>query len=454
MSASSALSSIESRWLLLLSVGVYLFLAVLYMFAIPPGESPDEPGHMVCVEQVARFHRLPLREPVPEGDTWWSRGRIIAGHMCYHMPLYYLAAGSLLEGTARLTNTPKHFEFPPSNPDGPQPNMFQHENKPLLSAIPEPVTMIVLRLFSIALGLVAVPGAYILSRRLYPDEQIVGALAALLTAGWVQFVALSQGINNDVLATALAIITLLVLVQTGRPRRFVVAAFIASLAVLTKITMLFTIGAVLSVWIAEVMYLKPAKRPHFKALLLSLLIWSGTFLLISQHPVLRENLRISTGAFTAVTDSVITWDYWQQVFQLTLSSGWARLGWMSLPAPMWHAYLWWSAIAVFSVLGLRRSWHSPQKDGKLLVAILLIWLAGILFTYLRINLNRLQPQFRFAFASLPVLTTWTAGGIAGLIPRQRQTQWAVLAAITIFLLGYNIWFVTAVIGPAYGWRLY
>ena len=454
MSVSSLPSPTESGRLLWLPVGVYLFLAILYMFAIPPGESPDEPGHMVCVEQVARFHRLPLREPAPQGDVWWSRGRIIAGHMCYHMPFYYLAAGSLLEGTARLTGTPKRFVFPPSNPDGPQPNMFLHENKPFLGTIPEPVTMVVLRLFSIGLGLVTVVGAYILSRRLYPEGWLAGVLAALLAAGWVQFVALSQGINNDALATALAVATLLVLARPGRPRRFVAAALLSSLAVLTKITMLFTIGAVLSVWFVEMVYLKPARRPWFRALLAGLFIWFGLFLLISQHPVLRENLRISTGAFTAVAANVKTWNYWQQVFQLTLSSGWARLGWMNLPAPLWHAYLWWSGMTFFAFLGLWRSWRSSAKEGKLLIMILCIWLAGILLVYLRINLNRLQPQFRFAFASLPVLTAWAAGGIDGLIAGRRSAPWVVTAAVTIFFIVYNVWFVTAVIGPAYGWRTF
>lgn len=450
MPVTSHLTPFKTPWLIL-PITLYFLLTALYFFAIPPGESPDEPGHMVCVEQVAQYHRLPLREPAPQGDVWWSRGRIIAGHMCYHMPLYYLTAGFLLDGTAQLTNTPNHFEFPPTNPDGPQPNMFLHVDKPLFGTIPEPVTMITLRMFSIGLGLVSVLAAFLLGGRLYPHSDWPGVIGALLTAGWVQFVALSQGINNDVLATALAVLTLLVLVQIGKPRRFILAAILASLAVLTKVTMLFTIGAVFLVWALELIYLKSNKKDYVSAIVIGGLLWTGTFLLISLHPVLRENLRISTGAFTAVTDNVKSWAYWQQVIILTISSGWARLGWMGLPAPQWHANLWWALIAIFSFIGITRLWKNPLPETKLLTAILLIWLAGILFTYLRINLNRLQPQFRFAFAAIPVLAAWAGGGIDVLLPRRRRKVGIVILAA--LLVSYNIWFITAVLGPAYGWRL-
>ena len=94
----------------------YLTLALLYMLAIPAGESPDEPSHLQCIEQVSLRNRIPVIDPRPQGTVWWARERIISGLVCFHMPLYYLLAGYTQKLVHLISATPIHYEFPPNNP--------------------------------------------------------------------------------------------------------------------------------------------------------------------------------------------------------------------------------------------------------------------------------------------------------------------------------------------------
>ena len=65
-----------------------------------------------------------------------------------------------------------------------------------------------------------------------------------LVAGWPQFLFMSRAINNDSLAVALSVGVLAVLVDVGKPRRYVMASVLAALAILTKLTMIFAIAAI------------------------------------------------------------------------------------------------------------------------------------------------------------------------------------------------------------------
>ncbi len=436
---------------LLIPVVVYLSLATLYLFAIPSGESPDEPGHFVCLEQVALYNRLPIIEPKPEGEFWWSRGRIVAGHMCYHTPLYYVVAGMLLKGVAVGTDTAVHFEFPPSNPNGPNPNMFVHENKPSFWQIPEPPTIITLRLFSISLGLLIVVLTFFITTRYFPDNN-VGSLAALLIAGWPQFIFLSRGISNDILALALAIIVLALLLMVHKPRRFILAALVTSLAVLTKLTTLFSIVALLIVWGLEFWHTTVNKRSYLRILLLCALIWMGSGLFILLNPTISQQISRSNTSFVTINEKAWTFSYWIDVFLLTLSSGWVRFGWMNVPAPNWHAYLWWAVIAISVLMGIYVFWRSNMQNRRLLLTIAFVWVVGVLLTYVRINSNRFQPQFRFALASLPLICAFTAGGMMRVVGKRPYAQPITLFSVTLFLIIYNSWFLFTTVSSTYGWE--
>lgn len=429
---------------------MYAGLALLYLLAIPTGESPDEPGHLQCIEQVAIYNRLPLREPKPSGETWWARDSIIAGHMCYHMPLYYVAAGQLLEGAAALTGREPQYEFPPTNQlFGEEAALFLHPGDSIWE-LEDPPTLLALRLFSIILGAVLVAGSFLVGHRLAPAYPAVAALAAVLTAGWPQLAYLSRAITNDALATALAILTLLVLLRIGRPWRFAGLALLSSLAMLSKVSVGFAIVAVVLVWLVELRLYSGLRRVYGTAMLAAAGIWLGTAVLMAAHPVLREHLLISGEAFSGLAEEIGAPAYWQAFLQFTLSSGWARLGWMNLAAPLPHAYAWWILLTAAGSAGFLVLWRGAvTREQRVTLLVCTLWLAVVLLSYLRINVNRLQPQFRFMLAAVPVVSSWAAvGGLYGIRDRAR-VQWLVVAGVALLLVSYNMWLVLTIVKDAY-----
>lgn len=437
----------KNDWLLPLLL--YLALSVVYLFAIPVGESPDEPGHLQCIEQVALYQRVPVVEPVPYGEVWWARTAVISGRMCYHMPLYYLTNGYLLRSVAQLTDAPIHFELPPSNPSGPEPAMFSHTPKPSFWHIPEPITVTVLRLLSIGFSMGVVAGSYRVARLLFPQENMAPLLAAFLTAAWPQFVYLGRSINNDVLVTSLAVGILAILLKVGNPKRFIGAGLLGGLVVLTKVSLLFTLIAIIFSWVVETWFLPQQRRQYVWALVVCLAVWGGIGLLILWHPTLNLHFSQSLGQFAQVPERVQEVSYWQDVFNLTLSSGWVRFGWMNVAVADWQAYVAWGVVAGTAVIGIIFfSRQSPTLHHRLQLFIVATWLAGILFSYIRINMTLFQPQFRFMMAAMPLLMAFAAAGSVKWVSSHLRQQQCIGLIIGLFV-GYNLWLIFNLVIPTY-----
>lgn len=434
-----------------LSFVLYLSLSLLYLLAVPTGESPDEPGHLQCIEQVSIEKHLPTVNPPPQGE-WWSRGVVLSGQMCYHLPLYYVVSGYSQRAVQGVTGHSLHFEFPPNNPQwGDSPAVFAHDPTESFWGVTEPPAVWLLRVEAILMGLVTLWAAHQTVGRFFPGDATSASVAAILAAGWPQFVFMSRAISNDTPATALAAIVLTILLNVGRPRRFFWASFIACLAVLTKFTMLFTLGAVASTGLLE-WFTTPSRRAEYgRQGLLAGLPVLALALLLALQPTLRLHVEQTLQSFAAVNPAALTISYWLEVLRLSLSSGYAHFGWMNVPAPTWQAYAWWLLILAAGGLGLWRALRLARgnRQQSLVLAVAGVWAAGVLFSYARINLNRFQPQFRFAFALLPLLAALAAAGCDRLLERFPRWQWlgAPLLAAGLWLV--NVWLLVNVLEPAY-----
>ena len=439
-----------SRWRYVLPFALYLALSVSYMRIIPPGESPDEPSHLQCIEQVTKYNRVPIVDPPPAGTAWWSRERIISGLVCTHMPLYYFMAGYTQRLVEAATNTPAHYEFPPNNPgwaSGESPAMFLHPAEPSAN---EPLAVIAIRLESIALGIFTIIAGGIVAKRLMPRQTEAPLVAMVLIAGWPQFVFMSRAINNDALATALAVSTLAVLVNVRRPKRFMAASLLAALAVLSKLTMVFGVGAVIVIYALEVIA-APNRRDYFLPGLISIAFFGVTAALILLQPTLRSNYEWSEQTIASVDPAAVTITYWRDVLTTSMQSGWARFGWMNVLTPDWQAVVWWCLLVIAGVIGAWASWHTSQQDQSRLVLIVCgVWLLAILVGYLRINANRFQPQFRYAFATIPVLVALASIGLHTLLARFKLNTGLLAPGLAVLLLLVNVWIITIVVIPAYG----
>lgn len=444
----------DLRILLALPVALYFFLCTLYLFAVPPGESPDEPSHLQCIEQVSILNRIPIVDPRPSG-LWWTRERVISGLTCYHLPLYYFIAGYTQKALALVTGESLHYEFPPTDPNfatGASVAMFAHESKAQFLTLTEPFTLTALRIGSILLGLLVLWATYRLARRLAPASPYAPILAMTLVAGWPQFVFMSRAISNDVLAVALSSATLAVLVGSDHPRRYIAASASAVAAFLSKTTASFVAGVVIFSWAIEWPRVPAGIRRDqlIRAGLVSLVILSALVALLAWQPALREKIQTTTQTVTSINPAAQTVTYWENVFRTTLQSGWGRFGWMNLATPDSQVYAWWVFLAISGAIGfisaIRQS-HDPTARRVILISIL--WTMCALALYARFQLNRFQPQFRLVLSVVPVLAAFSGIGISAFLgASDRWPRLMVLISIAL-LLAVNLWIIFDVLVPAY-----
>jgi len=440
------------RWLLLATPPsiLYLVLVTLYFLAIPLGESPDEPGHLQCIQQVALYHRLPIVEPKPQGE-WWKPGVTLSGRMCYHMPLYYVGAGLLQKAISHVTGSPVAVDFPAYNEAfGETGVMFLHPNKQRLLQREEPDVVLGVRIFSVLLGLGIVWATMATAHRLFPQFSMIPLVAGVWVAGWPQFLFLSRAISNDVLATALASITLVVLLRVGKPARYLALAVLSSLAVLTKVTMLFVAGAIMAVWVLEFVRFPLQRRALVRSAAAMLIVWAATATLVHLTPTIRANFWSSARTFSAINERVFQIEYWMEVGRLTLSSGWVRFGWMNVAAPDATAYLWWSTVLGLSLLGFVCWWRSAPPERNLLAMVLLVWFLGAMASYVRINTAVFQPQFRFLQSLLPILSALVAGGLLCIMPQRLRPQVLLCGALIVIAVIINGVIIWGIVMPRYG----
>jgi len=433
-------------------VALYLILATTYLFAIPTGESPDEPSHLQCIEQVARDSRIPVIDPQPQGDVWWARERIISGLVCAHMPLYYFMTGYTLQITGALLGQSVHFEFPPNNPvwaDGQSPAMFTHASRATFFELDAPATLTLLRVESILLGLTTLWSAAVVARRLAPESPRAPPIAMMLAGGWPQFLFMSRAINNDVLAVALSVSAFAVLLDSGQPRRYIAVTALTALAILSKFTMVFTAIAVVLVYFLEA---APRERrsAYVTAGLISLFLFSALGALILLQPTLRANLEWTRATMAGIDPRAGSVAYWLDVAIVTLQSGWARFGWMSVLTPDALAYAWWALLGFSGTIGALALWRRPAgHETRFRLLLCAIWAAALIASYVSINVNRFQPQFRYIFPVIPLLAGLAAAGITTALKRHEGWQRRAAPLLGLLLLAANLWLIFAIVAPAY-----
>lgn len=429
---------------------LYLMMAVLYLLAIPLGESPDEPGHLQCIQQVALQNRLPIVEPKPQGD-WWKPGVTMSGRMCYHMPLYYIGAGLLQKAISQLTGSPLIANFPEYNEAfGETGVMFLHPEGSRLVALDEPVVVIGVRIFSILCGLIVVWATMAVANLLFQGNYFATVVAGIWVAGWPQFLFLSRAISNDVLATALASITLVVLLQVDKPQRYGTLAVLSTLAVFSKVTMVFVVVAVGLVWCMEFFRFPIYRRELRQGAITTLIVWGAAATFVQIIPTLQANFWSSARTFSAVNPRVFLVEYWMEMVFLTLSSGWVRFGWMNVKTADLFLYLWWGVVLGLSICGITYWWRNNLPNRRLLGMILVIWVLGNLAAYFRINMAVLQPQFRFLQTLLPIIGSFVAGGVLCISPRITRYQIVIAGVLIIIAIIMNVGIIWGVVLPQYG----
>lgn len=220
------------RWLL---IG-FMLLALIYNYAVPIWESPDEWNHFGMAQFINATGQLPV-QVVGQDDAY---GYEQEGSQ---PPLYYALAAVLIAPFDR-----SDYDQRIANPHAiiGVPGEIGNKNAMLHDQVYPPVlhgtelAARVVRLFSSLLGAVTIAAVYFSARLVAPDRPNVALLAAGITAFNPQFVFIAASVNNDNLVTALnsvAIWQMLLMLRDGfDTRRSLLLGVLVALASLSKLS--------------------------------------------------------------------------------------------------------------------------------------------------------------------------------------------------------------------------
>lgn len=218
-----------------LIAGCFLLLGLLYSFATPVLEASDELNHYPFVEYLARGNGLPVQQPGQETHF---------GQEGSQPPLYYALAAALTFWID-ASDLPDLFHL---NPHAKRGVPLAEDNKNMLVYTARPpfpwqgtvLAVLIIRWFSLLLGLGTILCTYLLVRRLLPQEPLLALAAMALNAFLPMFLFISASVNNDNLVVLFSSLSLLWTVRLAqdrsRRRDLVVLGGLIGLAALSKLS--------------------------------------------------------------------------------------------------------------------------------------------------------------------------------------------------------------------------
>ncbi|GAB1422369.1 hypothetical protein MASR2M15_25990 [Anaerolineales bacterium] len=221
-----------------------LGLALLYMLATPIHEATDELWHLGMVERLADTGGLlPLQDP--DLDTLWAQEGS-------QPPLYYALSAQLLRffhdrdsAAYRVANPHVLAGVPGAYGNK---NLVMHDLPASVSASYSQAVLLI-RLFSIACGLVTIWAVYAITLTLSPRRPNLARFAAGLSAFNPMWLFISASVNNDNLVfmlNSLCLLLLLKMIKKGFDWKYSLGiALLLTLASLSKISGLVLVPIVI-----------------------------------------------------------------------------------------------------------------------------------------------------------------------------------------------------------------
>jgi len=402
------MKSIHERALLVLIVLSFAVLGVVYAWQTPPWQVPDEPAHYNYVRYLVEQRRLPVLQA---GDYDQA----------------YLAEATSRRFASDISIDPIRYEYH-------QPPLYYVLAAPIYALFGG--ALLPLRLFSVTLGMGVLVVAYLVGKVAFPDRSWPALGGAAFMAYIPQHIAMTAGVENDVLAELLLGLVLLGLVRWLRSegerqtRASVAIGLATGLGLLTKTTAyvalpLIVLAAIVKYvdrdssgrWRARI---GPAARSlgamALPALLLGLpwfvrnaVVYGGLDILgLARHEQvvvgqLRTSEWIATFGWRALPSTFIV---------TTFRSFWAQFGWMAVPIDN-------RIYAVLTVLTLAPAagfvmWVADRWEERprtswvgIVLACSALLTAGSFLWY---NLTFYQAQGRYLFPALiPLGLAWSLG---------------------------------------------
>jgi 4-amino-4-deoxy-L-arabinose transferase-like glycosyltransferase len=194
--------------LLALVLLLFVALGLVYSLATPIFEASDEQWHYPVVKHIADGQGLPVQDPAVS-TLWHQEGS--------QPPLYYLLASGLTfwidTGDFAAVQRPNPHAIVGLPLVVGNKNMMIHTDRERWPWQGTTLAVHLIRLLSVGLGAVTVWLTGRIARCLWPGDDQVPLLAAMLTAFNPMFLFISASVNNDNLAAPLAAGAMLVLLR-------------------------------------------------------------------------------------------------------------------------------------------------------------------------------------------------------------------------------------------------
>ncbi len=419
-----------SSWGLPFALLCQLVLSVGYLLSTPAFEAPDEFDHLRYAYHVSHTGELPIMR-----GTWKSLGRpkVDEATQAYHPPAYY----ALLALTMRLTGHADTLPVVVRNEtfadwDGGDPGLHLHylhggdERRPASSGIR---FLWGLRLWSVFFGLVAVAATHRLGRLAYPTRPVVADLAATLLACLPKWSYMHGMVNNGIPASACAHVVVLLLATAIVRRRFTAATglgvgLLAGLAVMSKLTALFLLPVMFTVYVAGCWRWRAVRRSTVVSALLALAALAattawfflrnrelyGSFMALDVHQLsFAERIRVKPeDAYEWITTY-----FYPKVFTSMVG----HFGWWILPplralVVVGQVLVFLAAFGwVLRLVARRREASRPRETDRTVAALLLgVGLVVFAVTF-RYNFMMRGPHARYLFPAMGSAAVLFAAGL-------------------------------------------
>jgi len=420
-----------SRALLGLLIAAYLVIGTLYAAFTPTWQVPDEPAHYNYIRALAEGRGFPVIESEDYDQEYLSR----------------------------LTSE----KFPETLPVDAV--AYEDHQPPLYYLLAMPIywlfggAVLPLRLFSVALGAVLLLIVHEAVQTIFPARADLPLIATAFVAFIPQHVAMSAGINNDVLGELVLAGTLwalLAYVDGSTERPWTIGLLLAA-ALLAKTTAYVAVG----VAIVAVIIRWRREHPRHPVWAFGQLAWMAIPAMMLTAPWFLRNASIygwqdplGLGAHNAIVEEqprTVTWlaEYgWagllRRMARTTFHSFWGQFGWMAVVLPR-RIYQALAGLTLLLSLGLalwlaRRPGERRELGHQL--GLLALSAAFTLGAFLWYNLTFVQHQGRYLFPALIPLSTAAALSLTTLarpLPRTLRyvafgALFAGMAALDIFCL--------------------
>lgn len=446
-----------SQRLLIVTVILYVVLAIVYSVITPVFEASDELWHYPMVDYLASSGlQLPIQDASNIG-RWRQEGS--------QPPLYYILSALIIAGIDRsdldlIRQQNPHADIGVTVPDG-NANMMIHqanrENIPWQKTV---LAVHLVRFFSIILGLGTILVTYRIVREIFPEYPSIAIGATAFNAFLPMFLFISASVNNDnlsnLLGNLLTLLTLRLLKAVSLPhwRSYVIIGVVIGCGLLAKLN----IGFWIPVLILVLMIISIRFKNVYPIVIGGAISGTITILIAGWWYWRNWQLYGDPTGLNVFLDIVgrravpaNTVQLWSERYSFT-QSFWGFFGGMNVPMNE----LIYGFLNVIGFIGLLGAFifivsHLVKRTFPLnrwiIIAVPIIWPLVTFVSYIRWTAETPASQGRLIFGALSSISLWIILGWTWWIPKSIRVFSITIIASILLIVAIIAPF--AFIAPAY-----